>query len=36
MTTTEAAFFLHHHHHFTALFPGPPAWAGARSEWVWV
>ena len=21
-----------HHNHFTALFPGPPAWAGARRE----
>jgi len=25
---------LHHHHHnrFTALFSGPPGWAGARRE----
>jgi len=26
---------VHHHHHhnrFTALFPGPPGWAGARRE----
>jgi len=22
----------HRHNHFTALFPGPPAWAGARRE----
>jgi len=22
----------HHHNHFTALFPGPPGWAGARRE----
>jgi len=22
----------HHHNHFTALFPGPPGWAGARKE----
>ena len=22
----------HHHSHFTALFPGPPGWAGARRE----
>jgi len=22
----------HHHNHFTALFPGPPRWAGARRE----
>jgi len=21
-----------HHNHFTALFPGPPGWAGARRE----
>jgi len=21
-----------HHNHFTALFPGPPGWAGARGE----
>jgi len=21
-----------HHNHFTALFPGPPRWAGARRE----
>ena len=21
---------IHHHNHFTALFPGPPGWAGAR------
>ena len=25
---------IHHHHHncFTALFPGPPRWVGARTE----
>jgi len=23
---------LAHHNHFTALFPGPPGWAGARRE----
>jgi len=22
----------HHHNHFTALFPGPPGWAGTRRE----
>jgi len=22
----------HHHNHFTAPFPGPPGWAGARRE----
>jgi len=22
----------HHHNHFTALFPGPPGWAGTRKE----
>jgi len=22
----------YHHNHFTALFPGPPGWAGARRE----
>jgi len=24
--------FHHHHNHFTALFPGPVGWAGARRE----
>jgi len=24
--------YHHHHNHFTALFPGPPGWAGARRE----
>jgi len=23
-----------HHNHFTALFPGPPGWAGARREFL--
>ena len=32
--TTDATLGKHHHHHnrFTALFPGPPARAGARKE----
>jgi len=33
--TQSGCFFLEHHHHhnrFTALFPGPPRWAGARRE----
>jgi len=24
--------YRHHHNRFTALFPGPPGWAGARTE----
>jgi len=32
--TCFLADYLNHHHHnrFTALFPGPPRWAGARRE----
>ena len=26
------SIFCHHHHRFTAIFPGPPRWAGARRE----
>jgi len=26
------AVLNYHHNHFTALFPGPPRWAGARRE----
>jgi len=26
------ALYHNHRHHFTALFPGPPGWAGARKE----
>ena len=25
-------YLLHHHNRFTALFPGPPGWAGGRRE----
>ena len=28
----ECAVTTPHHNHFTALFPGPPGWAGARRE----
>ena len=33
-TTITTTVLYHHHHHnrFTALFPGPPGWAGARKE----
>jgi len=32
-TVTDRLIYLNHHHnHFTALFPGPPGWAGARRE----
>jgi len=27
-----ALVYHHHHNHFTALFPGPPGWAGAERE----
>ena len=32
--TAKRPYTLHHHHHnrFTAFFPGPPEWAGARRE----
>jgi len=29
---TDDALYHHHHNRFTALFPGPPRWAGARRE----
>jgi len=34
LLTSLNRYFNHHHHHnhFTALFPGPPGWAGARRE----
>jgi len=29
----QCILFLHHHHNcFTALFPGPPRWAGAQKR----
>ena len=31
-TKKERLLHNHHHNHFTALFPGPPRWAGARRE----
>jgi len=30
MKSTVNHWFHHHHNRFTALFPGPPRWAGAR------
>jgi len=34
VSSVPIPFPSHHHHHnrFTALFPGPPGWAGARRE----
>jgi len=29
---SHQACYTHTHNHFTALFPGPPGWAGARRE----
>jgi len=31
-TQNDDIHFYIHHNHFTALFPGPPRWAGARRE----
>ena len=31
-TNSVKALIYHHHNRFTALFPGPPGWAGARRE----
>jgi len=30
--TSIFVFYIYHHNRFTALFPGPPGWAGARTE----